>query len=134
MHTHAVSARMTMSFDCGERELAQLSVEFIVRPSGSAGFSLRSEHYFAYFSHPRRCLQSKHLGHPRFPAKRLGSTMKPDRLPPLKSLLRLFVLCLNLIRFLSHCQSKSPLDPRRRNRLVPKWPSTTDHQPLSTAA
>lgn len=43
-------------------------------------------------------------------------------------------LCLSLIRFLFGCQSQSPLDPLRQYRLIPKWPSTTDLQPLSTTA
>ncbi len=43
-------------------------------------------------------------------------------------------LCLSLIRFLFGCRSQSLLDPLRQNRLIPKRPSTTDHQPLSTTA
>lgn len=56
--------------------------------------------------------------------------MEHDKPPPCESA---FSVCLflSLIRFLFGCQSQFPLDPIRQNRLIPKWPCTTDHQPLS---
>lgn len=45
-------------------------------------FSHCAEHYFAYFSHPRSYLQSKHL---RLSREHFGSTMEHDK-PPVKNL------------------------------------------------
>lgn len=63
-----------------EGEMAWMLVKkFIVQLSESARFNHCSEHCFAYFSHPRSYLQSKHL---RLSREHFGSTMEHDKPPP----------------------------------------------------
>lgn len=70
-----------------EGELAQMLVKkSIVRLSENARFNHCSEHYFAYFSHPRSYLQSKHLRRPCFQGSILVRQWSMTSLLPVKSL------------------------------------------------
>lgn len=51
---------------------------FIVQLSESARFNRCFKHNFAYYSHPRLYLQSKHLRHS---GKHFSLTMEHDKLP-----------------------------------------------------
>ena len=83
---HAASGLMEMSCDCGEMENRHVVRLEIVRLCENAAFNRCSEHYSAYFSHPRSYLQSKHLGRPCFRVSIAVQQWSLTSLLPVKSL------------------------------------------------
>lgn len=130
--THAVSGLIKMSFDCGVRESWQRC------QLGKSLFSCLKMSHLTIAPNIILHIPVTHIHICKANTSGVRESILVRQWSMTSLLWRVCILsvclCLSLIRFLFGCQSQSPLDPLRQYRLIPKWPSTTDHQPLSTTA